>query len=293
MRYFMVVVIYLTILSGCSKSPENTNPNKSESLVTEEKNTSTNITQSDNTSFIKSIKKDFAALFVAEVSEECVRAKGDEMPVPKSGSAIQYAADGQISWGASSFNYVEESGGLSFENNQSAHIFVFNTDIFHNETNNRDYGAGLSQLKGNYLDAIASEYSGTNNADANLPTTNACIGRTPPALVTQGAWSLAAKHVQVSKTIMSCTSLGKFETTDIAFSFNGKLIEAGNNNFTETDSHNSEVFIIQPTNEDAKISYSVQRADGVRVLLGLSAPNNLTHAELKLADGTQQMCTIK
>jgi|GEM_PF-4072553 len=285
MRYLLVACV--AILSGCSKSPDLTVPATPSSPNVEIVDSShADAVQDTDDSFLKSAKRDFALLFVAKVGDRCATGKDQqEVPDLATGRFINYAADGEISWGTNQFNYVEKFGSITFINAQSEHTFVFKTEAYDPDTHEIQFAASLEQLKGDILKASAVDSSNTLMG---------CVGESaPPAGVTQGAWSVAAKYALVADTIMSCAPLGKAELTDIAFSFNGSVIHAGQYAFTQDDSRNNEVFNILPDNEDAKLSYSVTKADGSSVLIALSGKNILSHAELKSSEGVQHLCTIK
>jgi len=105
-------------------------------------------------------------------------------------------------------------------------------------------------------------------------------------------WPLAAKYLQVPLTEMSCTPIGKFDAQRISFAFDGKTIQAGSNSFSQADSANAETLIIDP-NSSAAVVYSVNKADGNGVSLGLSQPNVLAYASIDLPGNEHLLCTPK
>ena len=298
MHRTLLVVACIATLSACSKKPAEAVEEKAAepTAVQAAPAAQGDSSKSDaaTAAFLHAIKVDFAAQFVATESEACGSVKGQEMPDLKSGSPMQYAASGVISWGKGSFDYVKEPGAaVVLTNSRAEKTFSFGVDIYDIPKGGRRYVAGLGQLKGASLSATVTDETKAVDGDAKLTTGNLCVGSAVPPLVTQGAWPLAAKYLQVPSTSMSCTPIGKFESQAIAFAFDGSAIQAGTNKFTQADSASAETLTIVPNGNTPSVTYSVTRADGTAVELGLSRPGALFYASLALPGGEHLICALK
>ncbi|MBI3712686.1 MAG: hypothetical protein HY253_06960 [Burkholderiales bacterium] len=243
--------------------------------------------------YAQAAKRDFALMFAADAREACGYVKGREVPDFKNGSVMNYSADGVISWGKGSFNYVQEPGAkLMLNNARSEKTFSFGVDIY-DKKDERLYVAGLSQLNGASLNATVTDETKAVDGNSDQTTGNLCVGKTVPPLISRGAWQLAVKYLQVPKTTMSCVRLGKFEFMDVDFAFDGKVITAGEHRFTEADAQHSENWSIDPHRDGAAIVYSMYKADGSGVGIGVSQANKLTFAELTPAKGDVLTCSTK
>jgi hypothetical protein len=296
MRQTLLALAIVAALSACSKpteAVEGQHAQPASARAAAPKNGG-GADEAGSAAFTNAIKADFASQFVTSASESCAAVKGKEFPVPNSGSPMRYGADGVISWGKSSLDYVKEPGAaLVLTNSRGDKTFSFGVDIHDLPGGERRYVAGLSQLKGAPLGATVTDETKAVNGDVNLTTGNLCGGSAVPALVTQGLWPLAVRHLQVPATVMSCTPIGKFESQDIPFAFDGKTIQAGTNGFTQADTAFSEGLVIDPKGNNAGVVYSVSRADGSGASLGLSRPGALSYAALDLPGGEHLLCMPK
>jgi hypothetical protein len=115
-------------------------------------------------------------------------------------------------------------------------------------------------------------------------------GTTPPALVTKGLWPLAARHLQVTHTALSCVN-ARFEKAVVEFSFDGQTLQAGQYRFTETDAAYSETLTIDPSDARAKVIYTVEKDEATKVRIGLSEAGVLDYATLDLPGGVHWGCS--
>ncbi len=296
MRQTILAVAILAALSACSKPTEAVDdkgapPASARAAASKDDSPAAD---ARSAAFTNAIKADFASQFVASASEACASVKGKEFPVPNSGSPMQYASNGVISWGKGSLDYVKEPGAtVALNSSRAERTFSFGVDIYDLPKGDRKYVAGLSQLKGASLGATVTDETKAVDGDVNLTTGNLCAGSVVPALVTQGMWPLAAKHLQVPPTRMACTSIGKFDTQDVSFSFDGKTIQAGKDTFTQADSGTGETLTIDPKSANANVTYSVTRPDGRAVVLGLSDAGALAYASLDLPGDVRLLCIAK
>ncbi|ANH66394.1 hypothetical protein [Mitsuaria sp. 7] len=300
MRHTVLALACLAALTACSKSndaaeakdpPPTSAPSASPAEAPQRDASSDDAKAA---AFTHAVKVDVAAQVVSTASEACGSMKGQEMPAPNSGSPMQYGAGGVISWGKGSLDYVKEPGAtVVFTSNRSEKTFAFGTDIYELPQGNRKYVAGLGQLKGGSLSATVTDETKAVDGDSQLTTSNLCVGSQPPALATQGAWAIAAKHLQVPATPMTCTQIGKFESQSLSFAFDGKTLQAGSNSFSQADSASGETLTIDPKGGSANVVYSVARADGTGAGLGLSQPRVLSYAALDLPGGVHLICAPK
>lgn len=286
MRHTLLVVVVLATLSACSKSEEIADADAAAPAVTPASPAPPGDTAL--AAMVHNAKVDFAALFVATASEACASVKGQEFPDPKSGSPMTYTAGGVISWGKGSLDYVNAPGAiLSLSNSRAEQTFSVGIDMVDPVKGGRSYVAGLSQLNGGLLDATV-----TDETQA-LTTGNLCVGKTAPALATQGVWSLAAKYLKVPKTVMSCAPIGQLDFHDVPFEFDGTTISAGKNTFTQGDSSVRELLNINPNTDAPPIVYTVEKSDGSSVSLGVATPGSLGYASLSLDANTHLLCITK
>jgi hypothetical protein len=244
--------------------------------------------------FIEAAKKDFALQFATKADDTCAGTKGREFPDFKTGHPMQYSAEGDITWGKNAVNYVHESGAkLVFINSQQDKTFSTGIDVSDTQSGNRKYVFGLSQLKGDSISATVTDETKAIDGNQDQTTGNLCQGHATPDLVTQGAWALAAKHIQVPKTTLSCFVLGSMNMSDVTFSFDGKTIQANQLSFTQEDSRYSEHLIIDPQEDKASIMYQVNKADGTGVSLGIAQPKTLTFAQVSFQKDQIMMCGPK
>lgn len=291
MRSTLAIAACLAALSACSKSGapvEDKTPAPAEPAAA----TAAPAVDAKTAALVQAIKQDFAARFTATASEACGSVKGQEMPDLKSGSPMQYSAAGVLDWGRGRFDYVKEPGAhLVLTNGRAEKTFSFGVDIYDLDKGGRRYVAGMSQLKGAAPGLTVTDETQAPNGESNLTTGNLCVGSAVPPLVTQGAWALAAKHLQVAPTTMSCVPLGKLEATRMSFAFDGKTLQAGPYRFSEADAAYSENLIIDPQAPWANVMYSVSRADGSGAGLGLSQAGVLAYASLDLPGGEKLQCS--
>jgi hypothetical protein len=300
MRHTALVLACLAALAACSKSndaAETKDPTPTTAPSVSPAESPSREASSDDAkaaAFTNAIKADVAAQLVSTASDACGSVKGQEMPDLKSGSPMQYGASGVISWGKGSLDYVKEPGAtVVFTSNRNEKTFAFGADIYELPQGNRKYVAGLGQLKGGSLSATVTDETQAADGDSKLTTGNLCVGSQPPALATQGAWAIAAKHLQVPATPMTCTQIGKFESQSVTFAFDGKALQAGSNSFSQADSAAGETLTIDPKGGSANVVYSVSRADGTGAGVGLSQPKVLSYAALDLPGGVHLICAPK
>lgn len=300
MRRTIVVVACLAALSACSKKREVVGEKGSDQAASTTANTApadkgdASAEDAKTTEFMNAIKADFASQFVSTASEACASTKGQDMPDPKLGAPMQFADSGEISWGKGTLNYVKEPGStIVMTNGRDEKTFAFGVDIYDLPKGDRKYVAGLSQLKGGSLSATVTDETKAVDGDSKLTTGNLCVGNVVPPLVTQGLWPLAAKHLQVAATNMSCNPLGKIEPQSMSISFDGKIIQAGTSTYTQADSAIGESLTIDPKGNTASVMYSVTKVDGTGVGLGLSRASVLTYASLELPGGVHLLCAPK
>ena len=72
-----------------------------------------------------------------------------------------------------------------------------------------------------------------------------------------------------------------------------RTIQAGTNSFSQADSGSGEALTIDPTGGTAGAVYSITKADGTGVGLGLSQANVLIYASIDLPGGVHLLCTPK
>lgn len=301
MRQSVFVAALLATLSACSKPNEGADQKGAPPPPASQASDSTAAAESDSSpvdaktaAFTNAVKVDFASQFVAGASEACAGIKGQQPPDFQSGSPMQYSASGVISWGKGSLDYVKEPGAtVALTSNRGDKTFAFVADIYDLPKGDRKYVAGLSQLHGGSLNATVTDATKAVDGDASLNTGNLCIGNVVPALVTQGMWPLAAKYLIVPPTTMTCMEPGKFESQSLSFAFDGKTIQAGTQTFTQADSATGETLGIDPKGSTAGVVYSIAKADGTGVGLGLSQANMLTYASVDLAGGGRLICARK
>ncbi len=278
-------------LSACSK-PDTPAEDNNAAAVSEP---ATPAPDANTAAFLKALKVDFAAQFVASASEACGSVKGQEMPDLKSGSPMTYAASGVIDWGKGQLDYVQEPGAkVGLINARDEGTFSFGVDVHVLGSGERQYVAGLSQLKNGAISATVTDERDAiaHQGDSSRTHGNLCVGGTaPPARVTQGLWALAAKHLQVPKTDLTCLDLAsKTGPVTMAFSFDGTTLQAGDQRFTVADSAHSETLMIDPLTNTPGVIYSVNRPDGSGAGIGLSAPKTLHYAQLDLPGSGRLMC---
>jgi hypothetical protein len=292
MRSTVLLAACLAALSACSKPDPAAPPKPSPSAGAQPAASESPPIDAQTAALVNAVKQDFAAQFTATASEACGSVKGQEMPDLKSGSAMTYGAGGVISWGASSFDYVKEPGAhIVLSNSRAEKTFSFGVDIYDMVKGDRRYVAGLSQLKGASLGATVTDETKAVDGDVKLTTGNVCVGSQTPPLVTQGAWALAAKHLQVPQTRMSCVTVGKFDTMPVAFTFDGKTLQAGQHSFTAADAAQSETLIIDPNGNSPGVMYSVSRGGESGAGIGLSKSGALSYAALDLPGGVHMVCS--
>lgn len=299
MRHTLVVIACLLVLSGCSKSNDATADKDKSPPAADASDAPTPPTADEAkaaalaAAFTNAVKVDVAALVVASPSEACSGMKGQDMPDPKLGAPIQFTPAGVISWGKGSLDYVKEPGAIVvFTGNRAEKTFAFGADIYELPQGNRKYVAGLSQLRGGSLSATVTDETKAQE-DSKQSVSQLCVGSGTPALATQGAWVVAAKHLQVAATTMSCTPMGKLEMQDIVFSFDGKTIQAGANSFTQADSGTGETLNVDHKGSSASVVYSLAKADGTGVGLGMSQAKTLSYATVDLPGGVHLLCSGK
>lgn len=288
MRSTLVIAACVAALSACSRSEA---PAEAKTAAPAQPERSPGI-DAGTAALVNAVKKDFAAQFTATANEACGSVKGQEMPDLKSGSPMQYSASGVLSWGRGSFDYVKEPGAhLVLSNARAEQTFSFGVDIYDLDKGSRRYVAGMSQLKGAAPGMTVTDETQAVNGDSALTTGNVCVGSAVPPRVTQGAWPLAVKHLQVPQTAMSCVPVGKFDAVRIIFSFDGKTLQAGKYSFGAADAAYAENLVIDPQAPFANVMYSVNRADGSGAGLGLSRAGALAYASLDLPGGEKMLCT--
>ncbi|WP_431258686.1 hypothetical protein ACQ86G_30130 [Roseateles chitinivorans] len=300
MRQRVLALACLAALTACSKSNDTVDDKGAPATVppsntpSEASPPNASADTAKAAAFTNAVKADVALQLVTTASDACGSVKGQDMPDLKSGSPMQYTASGVISWGKGSLDYVKEPGAtVVFTSVLNEKTFAFGTDIYELPQGNRKYVAALSQLKGGSLSATVTDETKAVDGDSKLTTGNLCVGSAPPALGTQGAWSVAAKHLQVPATTMNCTQIGKLDAQSLSFSFDGKTIQAGSNSFTQADSASGETLTIDPKSGATSVVYSVARADGMGAGLGLSEPRVLSYAALDLPGGVHLICAPK
>jgi hypothetical protein len=285
------LVLMPMLLAACSKTEKPAEPQQVQPTAQQSASTPSPAAQ---TAFVDAAKKDFALQFVTKTSEACAGTKGREFPDFKTGSPMQYSAQGDITWGTNSVNYVHETAAkLVFINSQQEKTFTTGIDISDPQSGNRKYVFGLSQLKGESIGATVTDETKAVDGNLDQTTGNLCQGHAAPDLVTQGAWGLAAKHIQVPKTTLSCFVLGSLNRTDVTFSFDGKTIQANELVITQEDSRYSEQLIIDPQEDKESIVYEVNKPDGTSVSLGISQPKTLTFAQVRFQKDQIMMCGPK
>ncbi|MFG6412574.1 hypothetical protein ACG02S_01540 [Roseateles sp. DC23W] len=290
MRFTLLLIACAAALSACSK-PDT----PSEDQPPAEPATADTGTDVHTAAFIKAVKQDFATQLVASASEACGSVKGSDMPDLKSGSPMTYSAAGVIDWGKGQLDYVHEPGAkIGLVNTRGEGTFSFVVDVHVLASGQRQYVAGLSQLQNGSLSASITDERDAmaHEGDTSRTRGNLCVGgTTPPARVTQGMWPLAAKHLQAPGTSMLCIDpASKSGPVTLAFSFDGKTLQAGDHRFTAADAAHSETLMIDPVGNTPGVIYSVNRADGAGAGIGLPAPGVLHYAQLDLPGRGRMMC---
>ena len=241
---------------------------------------------------VLAVKQDVAAGFVATASDACAGLKGDAPPDPKTGAPVSFSAAGVIGWAAGSIDYAKEPGAtVTVTTTRADKSFSFGAYIYDLGSRALRYTADLTQMPGQPMNATVKDQTKPTTGDARPATGTQCTGgTTPPALVTQGLWPVAARHLQVPVTPLSCIS-GRVERAVIEFSFDGKTLQAGAHRFTEADAAYSETLTVDPASGMAKVMYVVEKDDVSNASIGLSEAGVLSYATLNLPGNVHWACS--
>ncbi len=287
MRSHLLPWFCLLALSGCSKEQPVDTPAPPPAP---EASTAPNQAQVD--AFALALKKAFAAQLTVAGTEACAAVKGSELPDPGQGSTMSYGADGTVTWGASSFNYVTAPGGsVGWLAARGEQTFSATLEVTDPATDQRQFIASVTQLKGGHVGTTVTD-STASTPDNNVTVGNLCAGSSTPPLASQGAWPLAAALMTFPPTEMQCVKPGQLSFKPVKFAFDGTTIQAGASQFTAADGKHAEQLTIDPRRPDNIATYGVNSPAGTGVTIGMSQQGKLTFAEIEETPGNRLACGV-
>jgi len=169
-------------------------------------------------------KRALMAFMAGTYATECAKGRGHDMPMPRSGTPIVFAADGTISWGGQAFNitrsYVNEMGVT-----RSGGAFASKIDIENEGNGQRIAVAGITQPKGQSAGA-----SVTVGDDASTAPFGLCQGTVPGAATP--LWPTAARLLATPSRTAACMDMKAMAQLRAEVAFDGRQLVIGSHKYT-------------------------------------------------------------
>jgi hypothetical protein len=178
-------------------------------------------------------KRALIPLFAGAYAQECGKSRGNEMPMPRSGSPISFGAGGVISWNGRSVDLLK-SYLNEFTVGRSASHFAMKTDVQHVTSGDNILVAGLTYQPGKPSGASVTFDNATDNQVGGV-----CLGAAPAGAATS-LWPVAVRLLAYPKHTLSCMDLKKRAPVKADVLFDGQRLTIGPYSYPASAAANEE-----------------------------------------------------
>lgn len=240
---------------------------------------------------MQDLRADLAPLVAGSYGEHCNSSVGKGFPDVTKGFPMTFSPQGVLSWADQSLDLVKTPGMKLYVTRMSqGKTFTFNFESIQAGTGARLHIGSVSQ-NGSVPGATLTDSSKAPD-DTSKDLGYICMSSKAPQLETQSLWAIAAKHLKVPRTTMSCSPLGKFDFQELAFEFDGQEIKAGDQVFHPGDAWLNETISVDP-HDDHGLVFTFTKADESSVTLALDGKGQLSFSQLRLGKGRHLACSPK
>ena len=288
----LALISSVAALQACSRSqPEATGADPAPSSSAAPSKGKTRAEGDSRQQQLQAVRADLVPLAAGTYAEHCNFSVGHAFPDTTKGSPMTYSPQGVLTWADQSLDLVKTEGmKLHVARMSQGKTFAFNFESIQAGTGARLHIGSVSQ-DGSVPGATLTD-SSKSPGDSSKDLGYICMSSKSPALASQALWPIAAKHMKVPLTTMSCAPLGKFDFQDVAFEFDGQQIRAGNQVFLPSDALLNETLSVDP-HDPKGLMFSVTKTDETSVTLVLAGQGRLDFAELSLGKGKHLLCSPK